>query len=128
MALGVDAAAHAGALEGGGRDRRGARRGADVPYPRSKRALHRRIAAAGCVVSELPPGCPPVRWGFPARNRIIAALAAMTIVVEAAERSGSLITAEVAADLGREVGRGARARSRRGARRAPTRCCATARR
>ena len=103
MALGVDAAAHEGALEGGGATVAVLACGPDVPYPRSKTALHRRIATAGCVVSEMPPGCPPVRWGFPARNRIIAALGAMTIVVEAAERSGSLITAEVAADLGREV-------------------------
>ena len=103
MALGVDAAAHEGALEGGGATVAVLACGPDVPYPRSKTALHRRIAVAGCVVSEMPPGCPPVRWGFPARNRIIAALASMTIVVEAAERSGSLITAEVAADLGREV-------------------------
>lgn len=103
MALGVDSAAHEGALAGGGVTVAVLACGADVPYPRSKAALHRRIAAAGCVVSEMPPGCPPVRWGFPARNRIIAALGAMTIVVEAAERSGSLITAEVAADLGREV-------------------------
>ncbi len=103
MALGVDSAAHAGALEGGARTIAVLACGADVAYPRSKAALHRRIAAGGCVVSEMPPGCPPVRWAFPARNRIIAALAAMTIVVEAAERSGSLITAEVAADLGREV-------------------------
>jgi DNA processing protein len=103
MALGVDAAAHEGALEGGGATVAVLACGPDVPYPRSKTALHRRIVAAGCVVSEMPPGCPPVRWGFPARNRIIAALGAMTIVVEAAERSGSLITAEVAADLGREV-------------------------
>ena len=103
MALGVDAAAHEGALEGGGATVAVLACGPDVPYPRSKTALHRRIAAAGCVVSEMPPGCPPMRWGFPARNRIIAALGAMTIVAEAAERSGSLITAEVAADLGREV-------------------------
>ncbi|MGZ6694640.1 MAG: DNA-processing protein DprA [Solirubrobacteraceae bacterium] len=104
MALGVDSAAHAGALEGGGATVAVLAGGADVSYPRSKAALHARIAATGCVVSELPPGSAPLRWGFPARNRIIAALASMTIVVEAAERSGSLITAEVAADIGREVG------------------------
>lgn len=103
MALGVDSAAHEGALEAGARTVAVLACGPDVAYPRSKAALHRRIAAGGCVVSEMPPGCPPVRWAFPARNRIIAALASMTIVVEAAERSGSLITAEVAADLGREV-------------------------
>jgi len=104
MALGVDSAAHAGALEAGGRTVAVLAGGADVPYPASKRALHRRVAELGCVVSELPPGLRPHRWAFPARNRLIAALAHMTVVVEAAERSGSLITAEFAADLGREVG------------------------
>ena len=104
MALGVDSAAHAGALEAGGRTVAVLAGGADVPYPASKRALHARVAELGCVVSELPPGLGPHRWAFPARNRLIAALAHMTVVVEAAERSGSLITAEFAADLGREVG------------------------
>lgn len=104
MALGVDSAAHAGALEAGGPTVAVLAGGADVPYPSSKRALHARIAELGCVVSELPPGLGPHRWAFPARNRLIAALAHMTVVVEAAERSGSLITAEFAADLGREVG------------------------
>jgi DNA processing protein len=77
--------------------------GADVPYPPSKAALHARIRAAHCVVSELPPGFRPFRWCFPARNRIIAALGDLTVVVEGAERSGSLITADFAAALGREV-------------------------
>jgi DNA processing protein len=104
MALGADSAAHAGALEAEGATVAVLACGADVPYPPSKRALYDRIAGAGCVVSELPPGFGPQRWCFPARNRIIAALAQMTVVVEAAERSGSLITAELAADLGREVG------------------------
>ena len=104
LALGVDSAAHAGALEGGGATVAVLAGGADVPYPPSKRALHARVGEAGCVVSELPPGLGPHRWAFPARNRLIAALAHMTVVVEAAERSGSLITAEFAADLGREVG------------------------
>ena len=103
MALGVDSAAHAGALEVGGPTVAVLAGGADVPYPASKRALYRQIAAAGCVVSEMPPGFVPFRWCFPARNRTIAALGEMTIVVEAAARSGSLITAEIAADLGREV-------------------------
>jgi DNA processing protein len=104
MALGADSAAHAGALEAGGATVAVLACGADVPYPPSKRTLYARIARAGCAVSELPPGFGPYRWCFPARNRIIAALAQMTVVVEAAERSGSLITAELAADLGREVG------------------------
>ena len=104
MALGVDSAAHAGALESSARTVAVLAGGADVPYPPSKARLHRLIGERGCVVSELPPGFVALRWCFPARNRIIAALAHMTIVVEAARRSGSLITAEIAADLGREVG------------------------
>jgi len=104
MALGIDSAAHAGALDGGTGTVAVLAGGADVPYPSSKRSLYRRILERGCVVSEMPPGATPFRWCFPARNRTIAALGRMTVVVEAAERSGSLITAEVAADLGRDVG------------------------
>ncbi len=104
MALGVDAAAHAGALEAPGATIAVLAGGADRPYPASKRGLHARIATTGCVISELPPGFGARRWCFPARNRIIAALASATIVVEAAARSGSLITAGVARSLGREVG------------------------
>jgi DNA processing protein len=103
MALGVDSAAHAGALDAGGPTVAVLAGGADVPYPAGKRSLYRRILRSGCVVSELPPGFTPFKWCFPARNRIIAALSASTVVVEAAARSGSLITAEIAADLGREV-------------------------
>jgi DNA processing protein len=105
MALGVDSAAHAGALEVGGPTLAVLAGGADRPYPRSKTALHRSILTRPgcCVVSEMPPGFTPFKWGFPARNRIIAGLADATIVVEAAERSGSLITAEMAQDLGRLV-------------------------
>jgi DNA processing protein len=104
MALGVDSAAHAGALDAGARTVAVLAGGADVPYPPSKARLHRLIGERGCVVGELPPGFVALRWCFPARNRIIAALGHMTIVVEAARRSGSLITAEIATDLGREVG------------------------
>jgi DNA processing protein len=103
MALGVDSAAHAGALEVGGPTLAVLAGGADVPYPATKRTLYRRIAAVGCVVSEMPPGTGAWRWCFPARNRIIAALARATVVVEAGERSGSLITAHLAQQLGREV-------------------------
>lgn len=103
MALGVDSAAHEGALEGGGSTIAVLGCGADVSYPRSKAALYRRIVAQGAVISEMPPGSTPRKWTFPARNRIIAALAQATIVVEAAQRSGSLITAEFAMELGREV-------------------------
>lgn len=104
MALGVDSAAHAGALEVAGPTVAVLAGGADRAYPASKRGLRERIVEHGCVVSEMPPGFQAFRWCFPARNRIIAALAQMTVVVEAAERSGSLITAECATDLGREVG------------------------
>ena len=104
MALGIDSAAHVGALDADGPTIAVLAGGADRPYPASKVALHRRIVARGCVVSEMPPGTGIMRWAFPARNRIIAGLAAATVVVEAQERSGSLITAEIAADLGRPVG------------------------
>ena len=104
MALGIDSGAHAGALEGGGRTVAVLAGGADVPYPRTKAMLYAKIGGVGCVVSEMPPGMRPFAWCFPARNRTIAALSHMTVVVEAASRSGSLITAELAADLGREVG------------------------
>lgn len=104
MALGIDSAAHEGALQAGGPTVAVLAGGADVAYPRSKRALHGRIRQAGAVVSEAPPSFVPRRWCFPARNRIIAGLASATIVVQAAVRSGSLITAELAMDLGRDVG------------------------
>ena len=103
MALGVDSAAHAGALEAGSRTIAVLGSGADVAYPATKRALHARLGEEAVVVSELPPGFRARRWTFPARNRIIAALATVTVVVEAAERSGALITARIARDLGRDV-------------------------
>jgi DNA processing protein len=104
MALGIDSAAHEGALQAGGPTVAVLAGGADIAYPRSKRSLHARIRESGAVVSEMPPGFVPRRWCFPARNRIIAGLASATIVVQAAARSGSLITAELAMDLGRDVG------------------------
>lgn len=103
MALGVDSAAHAGALEASGRTVAVMACGADRSYPARKLALHRQIGATGAVVSELPPGSTPFRWAFPARNRTIAALGRATVVVEATERSGSLITADLAAEIGRPV-------------------------
>lgn len=103
LALGIDSAAHAGALDGGGATLAVLAGAAEVAYPRSKAALHERILAEACAVSELPPGFEPFRWCFPARNRIIAGLAQVTVVVEGAERSGSLITADFASALGREV-------------------------
>ena len=104
MALGVDSAAHAGALEGGGATVAVLAGSAHRPYPSSKRRLHGRIVETGCVLSEMPPGAAIRRWSFPARNRIIAGLARATVVVEAAVTSGSLITAEFARALGRDVG------------------------
>ena len=116
LALGVDSAAHVGALAAAGpAPSAGAHSssarpvavlagGADVPYPASRRRLYREIRERGAVVSEMPPGFTPYRWCFVARNRIIAGLAAATVVVEATERSGSLTTADFAANLGRPVG------------------------
>ncbi len=104
MASGIDAAAHAGAISAGGQTLAVLPGSADRAYPASKRTLHRTILAHGAAVSELGPGAEIRRWTFPARNRLIAALSAITVVVEAGERSGSLITAELADDLGRPVG------------------------
>jgi DNA processing protein len=103
LALGIDAAAHDGAL-GGGPTIAVLAGGPDVAYPRSNRRLHERILREGLVVSEMPPGTRAERWGFPARNRIMAALGAMTVVVEAGHPSGSLITSRFATALGRTVG------------------------
>jgi DNA processing protein len=105
LARGVDAWAHRGALEpavpattiavlGCGIDR---------DYPRAHSALAAQVAAAGLIVSEYPPGVAPAPWRFPARNRIVAGLALATVVVEARERSGALITADLALEEGREV-------------------------
>ena len=104
LAYGIDAAAHRGALEAGGATIAVLGSGPDVAYPAGHRELHRRTWERGLVLSEMPPGFRPFRWSFPARNRIMAALAGITVVVEAAERSGSLITARLARDLGRDVG------------------------
>jgi len=104
MALGIDSHAHEGALEGGGLTIAVLGTGVDVPYPASATRLYTEIVERGVVLGELPPGTRARRWMFPARNRIMAALARMTVVVEARERSGSLITAEMAQDLSREVG------------------------
>jgi DNA processing protein len=104
LALGIDSAAHAGALEAAGPTIGVLAASADVPYPMRGWRLHAAVAARGAIVSELPPGASAYRWCFVARNRIIAALSAATIVVQAADRSGSLTTADFAAELGRAVG------------------------
>jgi DNA processing protein len=103
LALGVDSAAHAGALAGTAPPVAVLAGGADTPYPASKRQLHLEVVARGAVVSEMPPRFGIYRWAFVARNRLIAALARVTVVVEATERSGSLTTADLAAELGRTV-------------------------
>ena len=104
MALGIDAAAHRGALDAGGRTIAVLAGGPDVVYPARHRGLHARICARGAVISDRPPGTRPQKHDFPVRNRLMAALASVVVVVEAAERSGSLVTANLALDLGREVG------------------------
>lgn len=104
MALGIDSAAHAGALAAGGPTLAVLAAGPERAYPASKAKLHAAIREHGCVVSEAPPGSRAFKWCFPARNRIIAGLSRLVVVVEAAERSGSLITAELARDAGRDVG------------------------
>ena len=103
LALGIDATAHRGCLAGNGVPVAVLACGPDVVYPRRHRRLHERVQESGLVLSELPPGTQPFRWSFPARNRIMAGLARMTVVVEAAEPSGSLITTDFARDLGRSV-------------------------
>lgn len=103
LAAGIDAQAHLGALEMGGLTIAVIGCGPDVVFPRGHRELTARIEASGAVVSEYPPGTEPRKAHFPQRNRVIAGLALATVVVEAAERSGALITARLAADAGREV-------------------------
>ena len=103
LALGIDAACHEGALAGGGFTVAVLGCGLDVVYPRENTALADRVAASGALISEFPPGTPALKEHFPQRNRIIAGLAHGTVVVEAAQRSGSLITARLAGAAGREV-------------------------
>ncbi len=104
MALGIDSAAHAGAIKAGGRTIAVLPAGAQRAYPPAKRGLHAQITATAAAVSELPGARRIWRWMFPARNRVIAALAAVTVVVEARDHSGALVTARFADALGRPVG------------------------
>lgn len=103
LAAGIDGAAHAGALAAGGPTLAVVGNGLDRVYPRSHHGLARALVERGLLLSEYPPGTPPLRHHFPRRNRIIAGLALGVLVVEAAPRSGSLITARLAAEAGREV-------------------------
>jgi len=103
LARGVDGEAHRGALEAGGTTVAVLGCGVDRDYPAAHGQLARQICKRGLVVSEYAPGVEPAPWRFPARNRVIAGLAAATVVVEARERSGALITADFALEAGREV-------------------------
>jgi DNA processing protein len=108
LALGIDGAAHEGALEGASDDHRGVTvavvgTGLDRVYPKAHRDLAHRIAQHGLLVSEYPLGTPPLTANFPKRNRLIAGLAQGTLVVEAALKSGSLITARLTVEQGKEV-------------------------
>jgi DNA processing protein len=103
LALGIDTASHEGALAAGGRTLAVLGSGLDEIYPHEQRTLAALIATRGALISELPPGCAPRRHHFPLRNRIISGLARAVLVVEAAQRSGSLITARQARLQGRAV-------------------------
>jgi DNA processing protein len=103
LARGIDAEAHRGALEANGATIAVLGCGIDRDYPAAHAELARRVAEGGLIVSEYAPGVEPAPWRFPARNRIVAGLCAATVVVEARERSGALITADLALEEGREV-------------------------
>lgn len=103
LARGIDAEAHRGALEAEGITIAVLGCGIDRDYPAAHAELARRVAASGLIVAEYAPGVEPAPWRFPARNRIVAGLCAATVVVEARERSGALITADLALEEGREV-------------------------
>lgn len=101
---GLDGIAHHGALHAGGRTVAVTGCAPEIPYPRQLDHLHRRIVLRGAAVSELPPGFhPPRRWCFIASQRIVAALASIVVIVEAAQRSSALLTAQIASDLGRDI-------------------------
>ena len=103
MAAGIDTAAHQGALEGGGKTIAVLGNGLDICYPRKNQDLMRAIAEAGLLVTEYPEGTGPEAFHFPSRNRLISGLSEAVVIVEAAIRSGSLITAELAAEQNRKL-------------------------
>lgn len=103
LARGVDAAGHRGALEGGGRTIAVLGCGVDVAYPPEHRQLMLQIVDAGAVISEFPPGTPPLKFHFPRRNRVISGLSLGVVVVEGREDSGAVITSDFALEQGREV-------------------------
>jgi DNA processing protein len=103
LALGIDSAAHRGALEAGGKSVAVMATGIDRIYPQRNEVLAGQLEQLGCLVTELPPGTPPLRHHFPKRNRIISGLSLGVLIVEAALPSGSLITAGTALEQGREV-------------------------
>lgn len=103
LARGIDAAAHRGALAAGGSTIAVMGTGPDLIYPRSHQQLHGEVVSSGCSVTQYQPGTPPLKHHFPARNRLIAALARAVIVIEAPLQSGAMHTANVALDYDREV-------------------------
>ena len=103
MALGIDSAAQKGAVDAGGHTYSVLGCGVDICYPRQNIDIYTRISESGGIISEYPIGSPPVAWQFPLRNRIISGLADVVIVIEAKEKSGSLITAEYALDQGKDI-------------------------
>lgn len=103
LARGIDAEAHRGTLEAGGRTVAVLGCGIDRDYPAAHAELARHIAATGAVISEYEPGVEPAPWRFPARNRLIAALADVVVIVEARHQSGALITVDLAMEIGRPI-------------------------